>query len=344
MPDREKQNYSIGRVIVSFLWEQRYGFFGLFLGLGLILLITYLYNLPWTVMGYMLLLLAVLALVMTLGAFVRFWKRHQGLIQAQNSIANGFDALPEAQTLLEADYQELLMILFQKKNEDIARYSQQKSEMIDYYTLWAHQIKVPIAAQRLILDIHGADTLPIKELGSELFKVEQYVDLVLQYLRIEDMSNDLVLKSYDLEDMVRQAVRKYAPLFISKKINLNLSEITCQVITDEKWLVFVLEQLLSNALKYTTEGSVSIYLDSEEENCLVISDTGMGIAKEDLPRVFERGFTGANGRMDKKATGLGLFLCQKILDKLAHTIVLFSEPGKGVTVKLYFQQPQLTVE
>ena len=135
-----------------------------------------------------------------------------------------------------------------------------------------------------------------RELSAELFKIEQYVEMVLGYLRTEQMTSDLTLKKYDLFNMIRQAIRKYSRLFILQKIKLNLEEMDYQVITDEKWLLFAIEQILSNALKYTKEGSISIYMSKERKDTLVIEDTGIGISPEDLPRVVEKGFTGYNGR------------------------------------------------
>lgn len=168
--------------------------------------------------------------------------------------------------------------------------------------------------------------------------------MVLQYLRLDSSSTDFVLKKYRLEDIVKQAVRKYAKIFIRKKISLNLQELDCEVLTDEKWLVFVVEQLLSNALKYTNKGSISIYMEPQGGKTLVIEDTGIGIAAEDLPRVFEKGFTGYNGRADKKSTGIGLYLCKRILCKLSHTITIESTVGKGTSVKINLDTVNLSVE
>ena len=133
--------------------------------------------------------------------------------------------------------------------------------------------------------------------------------------------------------MILQAVHKYAPMFIRKKLTLNYNAVDEKVVTDEKWLVFVVEQILSNAIKYTAEGGISIYM---EDGALIIEDTGIGILAEDLPRVFEKGYTGYNGRSDKKASGIGLYLCRQILQKLGHKVYVESEPGKGTRVKLVF--------
>lgn len=191
----------------------------------------------------------------------------------------------------------------------------------------------------------------------ELFKIEQYVEMALTYLRMEDMSSDMSFKLCSLDVMIKQAVRKYSQMFILKKIKLAYVPVETNVLTDEKWLVFVLEQILSNALKYTKSpaeyGKIAIYMEDDvyveqenyterdpmdspkrKERCLVIEDNGIGISPEDLPRVFEKGFTGYNGRTDKKSTGIGLYLCKSVIDKLRHRIWIESEVGKGTKVYL----------
>ena len=166
--------------------------------------------------------------------------------------------------------------------------------------------------------------------------------MVLSYIRLGSNKNDFVLKEYDLDNIIRQAVRKYAPLFIRKKISLDFQPTNYKVLTDEKWLVFVIEQLLSNAIKYTNKGKISIY--SLENKKLVIEDTGIGISKEDIPRIFDKGFTGYNGRTDKKATGLGLYLCKNILDKLSHKISIESEVGVKTKVILDLAMVNVNIE
>ena len=141
------------------------------------------------------------------------------------------------------------------------------------------------------------------------------------------------LKEYELDDMIRQALRKYAPMFIRKNLTLSYEPVDIKVVTDEKWMVFVLEQLLSNAIKYTTSGGIRIYMQG---GCLVVEDTGIGILPEDLPRVFDKGYTGYNGRSDKKASGIGLYLVKKILSRLGHKIFAESESGEGTRMKVLF--------
>jgi len=257
-----------------------------------------------------------------------------------NRITVNIEELPKASDLVEQDYQTLLTLLFEDKTKITSKADVSKTEMIDYYTLWAHQIKTPISAMRLLLQTEGSTQN--NELSTQLFKIEQYVEMVLGYLRIESISSDLVLSQYDLSNVVKQAIRKYATIFIGKKITLDFKEMDCLVLTDEKWLVFVIEQILSNALKYTKSGTISIYMEAEKT--LVIKDSGIGIASEDLPRVFEKGFTGFNGRMDKKSTGIGLYLCKKILNKLSHKMTITSQVDLGTVVRIDLSSVKILIE
>ena len=215
--------------------------------------------------------------------------------------------------------------------------------MLDYYSMWAHQIKTPIAAMNLLLQTEKEEhPVLVRELEMELFKIQQYVEMVLTYLRMEDMSADLSFAVCDLDTVIRQVVRKYSKMFILKKITLVYEPIQETVLTDEKWLSFVLEQLLSNALKYTREGSITVELAGER--VLAIRDTGIGIAPEDLPRIFEKGYTGQNGRADKRASGLGLYLCSRICRNLGVGLTVKSTSGVGTTLLLDFTQYPLRVE
>lgn len=199
-------------------------------------------------------------------------------------------------------------------------------------------VKTPIAAMRLLL---GEESFPLREeAAGELFKIEEYVDMVLQYLRTDEQTSDYVLQDCDLEKLVRGAVRKYAPQFIRKKLKISFQIQPVRVLTDEKWVGFIIGQILSNALKYTKRGTISIYQESGNPRRLIIEDTGIGIAPEDLPRVFERGYTGYNGRQDKRATGIGLYLAKKIADRLNHTIEIQSVQGQGTKVLLDFSREE----
>lgn len=299
---------------------------------GIFLLILYLYSLPTAAVGYAALLSGSFIFITKAVGFMLYYKKHAALTKLKHGITLSDFMFPAAKDLIEKDYQEIIKIIDRDRMDVINEKDDAYNEMVEYYTIWAHQIKTPIAAMRLILQSEYSDTN--NELLDQLFRIEQYVEMVLQYLRLENMSGDLMIKRYSLDDIVRQAIRKYSKSFIRKKIKLNYRSINCSVLTDEKWLVFVVEQILSNALKYTNAGEISIYMDEVLPLTLVIEDTGIGIEEEDLPRVFEKGYTGYNGRMDKISTGIGLYLCKRILNKLSHTITIESEVGRGTKVKI----------
>ncbi len=300
--------------------------------------IFYLYNIRTDAVKYAFLLSFVWFLAWEAVRFARYKKRHEELLEAERKASAELYDLPETFSVIEKDYQRILKRVYHDKAELESDGREFREETADYYGMWAHQIKTPIAALKVLLQSYGlpdkADERTfefIRGMKSEVFKIEQYVEMALTYLRTADMTADFVFGTYELDDIIRQAVKKYSQIFILNKIKLNYEPVGETVLTDEKWLTFVIEQLLSNALKYTREGSISIYTQkvSEEEECLVIEDTGIGILPEDLPRVFEKGFTGYNGRENKKSTGIGLYLCKTIMDKLRHGIWLESEVGKG---------------
>ena len=312
---------------------------GLFCALSGVL-IFWLYGLPGEAIAYLLCLCCIGASFWAVLSFVRFWRKHKILRKMEEAIFVTAEDLPETTTLIEEDYQHLIQRLVRENRQRQAAADSMLEDLTSYYTLWVHQIKTPIAAMDLLLQA-GPDRAT--EMEIELQKIAQYVDMVLQYLRLDSTAKDLVLQRCQLDAVVRQTVRKYAKLFILKKIQLVFQETKWEVLSDEKWLCFLLEQLLSNALKYTPEGGkISIFLEGETN--LVIADTGIGIAPEDLPRVFEKGFTGNNGRMDKKATGIGLYLCRRVTNLLGHTISIASEPGVGTQVRLGLGRPQFDIE
>ena len=258
----------------------------------------------------------------------------QELSLMQHHPADLPDELPAAQSPQEQAYQALLLALHADRQKLKSNMNARYHDMTEYYTVWAHQIKTPIAAIRLALQ--NEDTPLSRRLTGEVGRVEQYVQMALTYLRLGSDSSDYVIRSCALDDIVRPAVRRFAGEFIQRKIQLNYQMLNYTVITDEKWLSFVVEQVLSNALKYTPQGSVSIYM--EPEGVLCIRDTGIGIAPEDLPRVFEKGYTGYNGRSHRKASGLGLYLCREILTRLGHSVSAESQVDHGTTIRIDLRQ------
>lgn len=306
--------------------------------LGMFVLVCFLYGVPVQPAFYTAQVTVVFGILALTVGFFRFRRKWKELAKAKEDILYT-EELPKAENVIEKEYQEIVTELKKKMSELEEKDQSSYREMIEYYTMWAHQIKTPIAAMRLLLQQEESDKN--RELLSELFKIEQYVLMVLQYLRLGSESNDLVLKRQSLDDIIRQAVKKYAPLFIWKKLTLVYTPVNCQVLTDEKWLEFVLEQILSNAIKYTKRGSVAIYMDEQAEKTLVIADTGIGIAAEDIPRVFEKGYTGGNGRYEMSSTGIGLYLCRRALNRLSHTIRIESELGQGTRVYINLETVHL---
>ncbi len=233
--------------------------------------------------------------------------------------------------------EELLLTLSDRRTRDRQREEERNAECRDYYLMWIHQIKTPILALRLLLDKNGAGGKENFQMREELFKIEQYAEMALTFQRLEGIAEDLVLQEYNLGDLIRQAVKKYSVLFINKGLGLEFGEMDYRIVTDEKWFVFCVEQLLSNSIKYTLEGGISLPAERDEAAERIrfsIEDTGIGIRAEDLPRIFEKGFTGYNGRLDKKSTGIGLYLCRRIFDHLGIRVKVESEAGGGTRVTL----------
>lgn len=306
-------------------------------------ILFYLYDIPFDAIIYGCELSFVWCAVCLFIDFYKYYKRHKLLHINREQFFDDAEQLPEHMDIIEYDYQELAKKLYQAKQELISKNRIAKKELLDYYGMWVHQIKTPIAALDILLQntermLYQLDekemmqkVISVSDMKMELFKIEQYVEMALNYLRVEDISSDLVFKKHELDDMVRQVIRKYAKIFISKKIKIDFKLTKACIVTDEKWFIFVLEQIISNALKYIKKGQIFIYM---KEKSLVIEDTGIGIPAEDLPRIFEKGFTGYNGRENKKSTGIGLYLCKNIMDKLQWNITVDSEVGSGTKIYL----------
>lgn len=322
----------------SYLWDHRKLLLALPV-LGAVAAVLFaLYDLPAPPLLYTGLVCAVMGLCcFVIPDFAAYRRRVKDLETLKSNILTTLE-LPELFTTLpEKKMEETLRLLRDHLWELETSYAAKHQDMLEYYTLWGHQIKTPLSAIRLILQSQpGQQSEPLMQ---ELFKVERYVEMVLGYLRLDSMSSDLRLERCSVHQIVRQAVKKFTPQFIYNQLSLDLQDFDNRVITDEKWLLFVLEQLLSNAVKYTPSGGVTISMN--ERDVLIIRDTGVGISPEDLPRIFERGFTGANGRLDKTSTGLGLYLVKQILDRLQNRIEIESQPGKGTEVRLYLHRAEL---
>lgn len=304
---------------------------GIILGCLLIQTITlFLFGLDLFVVGYVFLLCLIFIVIAFLIDYAYYRRKRIRLQELVGKQGLEITEFPKNKDPFEKEYQEIIELLIKEKNELEYVLSNSITDSNDYFTMWVHQIKTPIAAMRLLLQTSEQDDK--QELEEQLFKIEQYVDMVLQYIRMKESNRDFLFETIECDEIIKQSVRKYAKSFIRKKINLNYEPVNFSIITDEKWLCFVVEQLLSNAIKYTPEGG-TITITHEWKD-LVIKDTGIGISKEDIPRIFEKGFTGYNGRIDKKSTGIGLFLCKSVCDKLGHTIKIDSSVKEGTIVRI----------
>ena len=295
---------------------------------------------------------AMIIIITVLAGFLGYSSKVKALSNALERPVEEQAQLPEAADDVEMLYHRLL------ENQSIARSESEssaairQSQMRDYYSMWVHQIKTPISAMKLLLeaereelgqlmcDDEQSQCLLSDNMNSfedELFRIEEYVSMALQYQRVSSTENDFVLEKVSVDGVIRDTIKKYAKIMIRRHIGMNYSGTVQEVYTDGKWLAFILEQLLSNAIKYTPQGFVKIETDKKANRFFItIKDTGIGIKAEDLPRVFEKGYTGYNGHADKKATGIGLYLCRQMADKLGHTIRVESEIGKGTKVWIGF--------
>lgn len=304
---------------------------------GIFLGVFALTGLPLRPVLYALGLCAALALPFLFLGYFRFRKRRRLLQSLDPRLP--FQELPGPETPLEADYQALVRQLYDARQRQEEEARQKYEEQLDYFTLWAHQIKTPIAGMALILQEEGE--MDRGELKNELFHIQQYVSMALHYLRLETPS-DFLFQSCELDRIIRNAIRAYAAQLIRQKIRIVYEPVRAQVLTDEKWLQFVVEQLLSNAVKYAPGGTVTITL--EPGTVLRIADNGTGIAPEDLPRIFEKGYTGFHGRKNRQTTGIGLYLCRKIMDRLGHTIRAESSVGEGTCFYLDLAKTPLELD
>ena len=298
--------------------------------LPLFLLVLALYALPLGALVYAALLCAAVYLPLLLTDFYRHERRRQ-LYLGQDAASVCADSLPEPLEGVEGALQALLLDALASREAASSETEARCSERIGYYTIWAHQIKTPIAAMRLMLA--GRDDADARALASELSRVERYVEMAMCYLRLDGGSTDYVFARVPLEPLVRGCARKFAPQFIAKRLHLRVDPLPGEALTDEKWLAFVLEQLLSNAVKYTPAGG-EVHIGLDAPLTLFVEDTGIGIAKEDIPRIFDQGFTGLNGRADKRASGIGLYLCGRVCKNLGHTLRCQSEVGRGTRMEI----------
>lgn len=323
-----KEHWKFIMVLVSF-----YLIFGL---------VFRLQQIPLHVILYPCLLWSFIIGILAVQDLIGYIRRHEERMKLLDQVEFLPGELVEPSGLMEEDYQRLLEYQYIEKQQQLDELMKDYRGVKEYITMWAHQIKTPITALELLYQeglLH--EKLEISECQDKLFEIEQYVDITLQYMRLDSVNSDLVLQAISMDSMIKEMIKYFRKTFLSKKLSLDYNPCHLDVVTDEKWLVFVGKQILSNALKYTSEGGIRIAGEEVVEGTqtirkLIIEDTGIGIAKDDLPRILEKAYTGYNGRMDKKATGIGLYLSKEILQKMNHQLVITSEEGKGTRVEILF--------
>lgn len=328
-----------GVLLLQYLYKQRTFLFLCLFFAVVNIVVGYVYQLPLERALLSIAISSFVVIIIGVFDFYHFYTKRTQLARLKSSEEVTFKDLPESNDSVEKDYQ----VIIQKINQQLLALENEaahtEQEILDYFTTWVHQIKVPIAALHLILQEDEAEVSD--ELEEQLFKIDQYVNLILQYVRLESSSTDYHFQEVDVDDLIRENSKKYAPSFIRKKLTLHYEMIHLRVVTDAKWLSFVIDQLLSNALKYTHEGSISIYLENQS---LVIADTGIGISAEDLPRVGQRNFTGFTGRQQKNATGIGFYLSKQVIQKLGHQLFLSSKVKKGTKVSIHFDKQEMVTK
>lgn len=327
------------RLFFKYIYQYRYTALAFLIFSVIFAVILMIYDtLPEAVLYAFLLCSATGIIIVTIG-FIGFRKRYRLLEDIYANLPLMIDKLPESENPYQEILNEIIVRLSEISSENLTNLKNIQHDSIEYFTVWVHQIKTPISAMQMILKSEDTDENRI--LLSELFRIEQYAEMALYYLRLDSPTTDFVIGRYNLDTILKQALHRYAPLFISKKIKLIYSPVDVYVLTDEKWLLFIIEQILSNAVKYTIKGSVTI---KYANNILIVSDTGIGISPEDLPRIFEKGYTGLSGRRDRKSTGLGLYLCKRTADNLGHSLSASSVVGRGTNFYIDLSSKDIDIE
>lgn len=328
------------RLTRQYLWRVRGSILLHLASCFFLTLIAALYHIPVQAIGYMILFISSMALLFLGVGCHQFRRRMQHLNTVLSGAQFQLGTLPVPHDALEGMYQQILEQTARRSTQAETEAEARTRRSDAYYTRWSHQVKTPLAALRLLIREEPVNRAACE---NELLKTEQYVEMALQYQRLKSTENDLLLTSCPLDRIVRGTVRSLASLFIARHLTVEIENIHVSVLTDEKWLQFALEQILSNAAKYTVHGGVKIRLSDPSRPELLIEDSGIGIQPEDLPRVTDWGFTGQNGHEGSRSTGIGLALCQETLQMLGHRMRIESTPGVGTRVYLDFSRNELEI-
>ncbi|TCP30587.1 hypothetical protein EV207_105116 [Scopulibacillus darangshiensis] len=274
-----------------------------------------------------------------------FFRRRKYVAELQDLTNNDLPvevpaALPEPLTHEQALIHQVLIRIYQEQLTQIQGLHNEKVENQEFIISWVHDIKTPISASKMMIKHHSGRSPEeaLDKLEDELAKIDQYVEQALYYSRVDTFSKDYFISEFMLDAIVKASIKKHAKMFISKKINVDLENVDKTVLSDKKWLAFIIDQIIINAIKYTDQSGKIQFIAEENgsEIRLAIKDNGIGIKTEDIGRVFEKGFTGALGRKFAHSTGMGLYLSKKLARKLGHELTIISEEGEGTTVTIHF--------
>ncbi|MCT4403376.1 sensor histidine kinase [Leuconostoc falkenbergense] len=269
--------------------------------------------------------------------FILFWRWFQTRKILKNVLSDerlSVDnlSLPATSSVAHL-YQNLLKQQAIRQKKALATQVNAMQDIQDYYAMWAHQIKVPLS----VLDLmNQTDTIEKYETSNQLLIVNQYLNMMLQFIRLKNLHQDLTFKPIHVQAIVRDVIKSYKLFFIRQNLSVSITGEDFTVVSDSKWIQFVLEQIIFNAIKYTSQGCIQVIFENHHQ--VVIKDTGIGIAASDLPRLFDKGYTGLNGRLENNSSGLGLFMVKQILSELGHDIKIASVVGSGTTVTIDFKQ------
>lgn len=270
---------------------------------------------------------------------IRFYKKMEELIHSPHDEA--LISLPKGKNYEQQLYLDLFKKIMNTHHKELQSLYKQKREHEEYIMSWVHEIKLPITSSHLLLENYEGKRVDLlmNKLEDELNKIEDYVEQALYYSRVDSFANDYFITELDLNKVIKNSVKKYSKIFIHKEIRFMMDDKQKKFVhSDKKWLGFIMDQIITNALKYTEKnGTISIYFEQDDkEKRLIIQDNGIGIKEEDINRVFERGFTGTTGRNHSKATGMGLYLAKKLANKLGHDLSIASLEGEWTKVTIHF--------
>lgn len=247
------------------------------------------------------------------------------------------ELLPKADFIEAKLNKDLILDIGKSMLENVNKYKYLQEDYKEYIELWIHEIKIPIATSKMIVENNKSDVT--KSIDEELDKIENYIEQALYYARSNTVEKDYIIKKNILKDIVNSTIVKNKTTLIQNNVKIEMDNLEEEVYTDSKWCIFILSQIIQNSIKYSKEQNkeIKLYAENKKENVILyIKDNGIGIDKAEIGRVFEKGFTGTNGRQEKKSTGIGLYLCKKLCDKLCIGLEIASEKNIGTEVKLVF--------